>query len=274
MRFDEQADAWLGPDDSALEASADALAVATYNVWFGSHCFDERLAVMSRILAGTDADFIGLQEVTPPFRDALLAEPWVRRQYAVSDPAGDSVDPYGALLLARPPVERFVITPLPTTMGRRLVHAETSIAGRRLIVGTVHLESLRMAPVREQQLRLIFDVLSEADDAILMGDFNFDPSWPEQQCLQPTYRDAWVYVHGDEPGPTIDCQANRMRAQLGRAEDAVRFDRVIVRSHRWRPAAIHRLGTNPIAAELADVFPSDHFGLHAQLQRPGSARHA
>ena len=47
----------------------------------------------------------------------------------------------------------------------------------------------------------------------------------------------------------------------------VRYDRVLLRSGepRWKPASIEHLGTEPISADIPDVFPSDPFGLFTRL---------
>jgi len=45
----------------------------------------------------------------------------------------------------------------------------------------------------------------------------------------------------------------------------VRFDRVLVKSRRWTATEVELLGTEPIAAGLPRVFPSDHFGVKCRL---------
>lgn len=54
--------------------------------------------------------------------------------------------------------------------------------------------------------------------------------------------------------------------QKGRHKQA-RFDRVLLRSGQpgWSPQAIQPLGTTAVRAEEPAIFPSDHFGLLAQL---------
>ncbi len=50
----------------------------------------------------------GLEEVTLIFLESLLSEPWVRENYYVSDYRGDTVVPYGQVLLSRFPIQKYV----------------------------------------------------------------------------------------------------------------------------------------------------------------------
>jgi len=132
----------------------------------------------------------------------------------------------------------------------------------------VHLESLvDSAPFRGRQLEQIFRTLKRERDVILMGDFNFCSSWAEEQArIEPDYVDVWPALHAD-PGHTEDSAINLMLRKLS-DKDAVRFDRVLLRSGTpgWVPVSMERLGMEPISESLPEVFPSDHFGLLARLQ--------
>lgn len=248
-------------------SSRQTLTLVTYNVWFGNYHRADRQRALLSILRQADADIIGLQEVTPGFLRTIMDEPWIARDYRVGEV---SVSPYGVLMLARVPVERFTLHRLPSAMGRKLLVAE--LAGRDSpAVATVHLESLDQAAVRKEQLDIIFPILDAYPHAVLMGDFNHCGTWDENQNLDPRYLDIWPNLRPGEPGWTEDTDINTMRLLVDPTPTQVRFDRVIVRSTGglWQPIDIERLGTEPIAADLPDVFPSDHFGLRAVLERRG-----
>ena len=123
--------------------------------------------------------------------------------------------------------------------------------------------------MRGAQLAQIFPILDEATHALLMGDFNFCASWPEENARLPTsYTDLWPALNPHDPGYTEDTAINRMRlARAGKAKQ-VRFDRVLLRSQPpgWTPTAICLLGTTALGDAEPAVFPSDHFGLAAALQ--------
>ena len=71
-------------------------------------------------------------------------------------------------------------------MGRSLLLCETMINGQPLIVGTVHLESLSNAVQRKKQMDIAFPVLKAIDNSFLMGDFNFNSTWKnEQESIDP-----------------------------------------------------------------------------------------
>jgi tyrosyl-DNA phosphodiesterase 2 len=154
-------------------------------------------------------------------------------------------------------------------MGRRLLVAELALNGTITSVATVHLESLRASTdTRAEQLAQIFPLLALAPHALLMGDFNFCASWVSAQAhLDPGYSDLWAALHPDELGYTEDTAINTMRLQQKGRHKHVRFDRVLLRSRQpgWSPQAIQLLGTTAIHAEAPAIFPSDHFGLLAQL---------
>lgn len=271
--FDRTLGAWREEADAAAALAAPggaALSLVTWNVWFGEHRFPDRAAALIEVLRRCDADVICLQEVTPPLLDTLLGRRWVREGYRVSDAAGGSVDPYGVLVLTRLPLLSLRCQELPTSMGRSLVLAELLAGGRRLAVGAVHLESQRHnADRRREQLAVVLPVLrAAAPDAVLCGDLNIDEERLAEPRLPPDFLDLWPALRGAAPGYTMDTEANRMTEIMKGTVKRVRYDRVLLHSPQrtWRAATIEIIGTEPIAAETPDVFPSDHFGLLARLE--------
>lgn len=270
-RFDPRQGRWDYAGPATMAANADAISCVTFNVWFGERHFEARCLALMELLEKHRPDVIALQEVTIPFLAGLRSSAWVRREYLVSDFMGSTLASasYGVVLLTRLPVESMELHDLPTRMGRKLLLARLLVNDAPLAVGTVHLESLPdSAPYRGRQLAQIFKTLKRENDAILMGDFNFCSSWPEEQaCLDPEYEDVWPALRGSEPGYTADTDLNLMLAATSE-EKRVRYDRVLVRSGApgWVPHSVELLGTGPIAADLPEVFPSDHFGLFARLR--------
>ena len=252
---------------------APALTVVTWNVWFDRAHQEARAAALLDVLRDTDADVICLQEVTRPFLGHALASEWVRRGYAVSDGSGETVDPYGVLLLSRVPLEALELIELPSETGRRLLVASLRIGHRRLVVGNLHLESRgEKAASRVAQMEAIFPLLrARGDDVVLVGDFNFDSEAMEAGHLDTSFVDLWPALRPGEPGWSMDTHANRMTYLHKQKHKQVRFDRVLARSPQGHFAgrSIRLLGTEAIAANARDVFPSDHFGLEAVVDFPG-----
>ncbi len=270
--FDPSSLAWV--EDRAPSSPGAAPGVFTFitwNVWFAPYSFDARFRALLDEIHARRPDIVCLQEIVRESLEMLLAEPWIRAAYRVSDVRGSTFDSYGVVLLTRLPVRSLAIHALPTHMGRRLLLAEIAIGARRLVVGTVHLESLKSnRDTRALQLGEIFPRLKAAGpDCMLAGDFNFCSSWAEENAsIDPEFVDLWPLLHGRTPGYTEDTSVNAMLWNVKRKDKAVRYDRVLLRSvdRAFQARSIELLGTAPIAASSPDVFPSDHFGLCAVLE--------
>lgn len=268
-RFDPASGAWVEarPGAAAPVPAPPRLRVMTMNVWFGDLEWERRCDAVLAMIARHRPHLVGLQEVTERFLQRALAHPAVR-EYAVSDAWGPTLGSYGVWLLSRLPLARLTLTDLPTNMGRRLLAADVALAGGPLRFATVHLESLSdYALARAAQLKKIFPALATAPEAILCGDFNFhDGARFETAALDPAYLDLWPARHPAHPGFTEDTEVNWMRLDLKARDEQVRLDRVLLRSPRWVVEEMRRLGKDPVAPELPRVFPSDHFGLLAELR--------
>lgn len=271
-RFDPGRGEWVEtpgePPRETAGSRVERLVLATFNVWFGDLNWQRRQDALLDELERVSPDVVGLQEVQPRFLRRLLEVDWVRRDYALSDVWDSTLGAYGVLLLSRLPVREFSLLDLPSQMGRRLLMADLELDGELLRVGSVHLESTAgQGLARGVQLEKIFPVLDEADSAVLMGDLNFDPSSEyEQGFLLESYQDAWSALHPDLPGWTEDTERNLLRQDKKSVEKQVRFDRILLRSERWRPVTMERLGLEPVGHDLPRVFPSDHFGLTSTLE--------
>lgn len=269
-RFVASRGRWDYAEPATLPAHLNTLSCVTVNVWFGEPYFEERFLALMALLEEHRPDVIALQEVTTPFLAGLRATPWIRRDYTVSDFMGSTLSSYGVALLTRLPVESMALHDLPTRMDRKLLLAHLLVNDTRLAVATVHMESLvDSAPWRARQLEQIFKTLKGDRDAILMGDFNFCSLWAEEQAsLDPQYVDVWSELHADKPGYTADTDLNLMLAAFSKEKKTVRYDRMLVRSDvpGWEPESVELIGTEPIAPDRPEVFPSDHFGILARLR--------
>ena len=240
------------------------LSIATLNIWFDHAYFAERCAAILALLADHRPDIITLQEVTPDFLQRVLHTSWIQADYCVSDMYGDSVDPYGVLMLSRLPVEDWQVLPLPSAMGRHLVMARSVVNTIATTVASVHLESTASsAPIRAKQLARIFPFLQSEQQVILTGDFNLCSTWEENNQLDSAYHDVWPLLHPSESGYTVDTERNVMRLLHTNKHKQVRFDRMLVRAQRpgWRATTMTLFGDHPISSTTPHIYPSDHFGL-------------
>ena len=245
-------------------ADINHFTVATLNVWFADYYFEQRCRATLALLESFQPDVITLQEVTPAFLKEVQHTSWVQVSYSLSDLYGDSVNPYGVLILSRLPIRDWEFFPLPSAMGRSLVTARAELNRMSTMFASVHLESeTQAAPTRAKQLGRIFPLLATEPHVILTGDFNFCSTWDENSYLDLTYQDIWSELHETDPGFTEDTDRNTMRLLYTGKRKQVRFDRILLRSKRpgWRAESIQLIGTEPIHHATPSVFPSDHFGL-------------
>ena len=269
-KFDPQTGNWCIDSESGSPTDLAELTLVTFNVWFDDYYALERCEALLEIVRQCDADIICLQEIKTRYLNFILQQPWVQKGYQVSDFTGRTIQPYGVLLLSRLPITQLRLHRLPSMMARKLLVTGFELNRQTVEIATVHLESMKaFAPSRKRQLSLIFPALAESQHVMLMGDFNFCArrSPEENACIDPDYQDMWIVLHGDDPGYTEDTNINLMRLEKNQKHKQVRFDRMLVRSSTpgWRPASIELLGTEPISANLPNVFPSDHFGLRGTL---------
>jgi endonuclease/exonuclease/phosphatase family metal-dependent hydrolase len=241
-----------------------ALRVATFNVWFDAFEHEVRRSAVLDILEQESPDVIALEEVTQPFLDALLASPWIREHYAISRIELDPAARYDVVMLSRLPVARFTAHTLTSRMGRMLHTVELMTTEGTVAVGGIHLESMReMTPTRLVQIDECVPVLCSAPTAIWLGDFNAAPSSEEDLRIRESFRDTWEELV-TEPGYTRDTKQNAMLAKV-KDDRHQRIDRIWLKSKSFTPTSIRMLGTEPIPGTEGQVFPSDHFGLVADL---------
>jgi endonuclease/exonuclease/phosphatase family metal-dependent hydrolase len=262
--YSEEKNAWRRSQAELAPVQLTSLRVATFNVWFDAFERDKRREAVLAILEAEAPDVIALEEVTQPFLDALLDTPWVRSQYAVSRVQLDPTVRYDVVMLSRLPVARSKVHILTSSMGRMLHTLELETTDGCITVGAIHLESMRqMTPTRLVQIDECIPVLCSAPTAIWVGDFNAAPSSEEDQRIRAAFRDAWDELV-QEPGYTRDTTVNAMLARV-KDDRHQRIDRVFLKSEAYGPSSIRMLGTEPIEGTAGQVFPSDHFGLIAEL---------
>ncbi len=270
--FAKSAGKWLkqNPRRRAAPIDLDQLRVATFNVWFDPFENQRRCSAVLSILETEAPDIIALEEVTAPFLGAVLATPWIREHYTSSRIKLLDADRYEVVMLSRLPVVRFTAHPLTSEMGRKLHTLEIRTTGGTLAVAGIHLESMKdRTETRLRQIEECIPILSRAECAVWVGDFNAAPSSDEDEQILSRFRDAWAEL-SDAPGYTRDTTRNAMLAKV-KDDRHQRIDRIFWRGDQYRPANIRMLGTTPLDGSAGQIFPSDHFGLIAELERCSDA---
>jgi len=268
-KFNRDRDGWEFVYHSEQNIQMDRLIFLTFNTWFSDFHFEERFKAILKILKGSNADIIALQEITDRSLQLILQEDWVKNHYYISDFSGSTFYSYGVIFLSKMPINLLYLYPLPSIMGRNVLIAEFVVNKQKILIGTTHLESYPIsATIRSSQLKEIFQLLNDSNHSVLMGDFNFCSSWVENSTIDNRYLDFWEILRPDEPGHTEDTDINTMRKNIKQKDKFVRFDRILIRStdNMWKPKTINRIGKKPISPEFPDIFPSDHFGLVGTIE--------
>lgn len=266
LRFDPGRQRWVAARETAGPGHVERLTVTTYNIWFNDHHAGQRHRTIAELLSRESPDIMVFQEVTPDALAVFLAQPWIQERYRSAAAVGGRRGNYGMLLLSGVPVDTVTYTPLPTRLSRGYLTAQLTVNGERLTVVGIHLESGKAsAPVRARQLARIFASQRDAENVVMLGDFNIRDA--EDAIIDPGYRDVWPALRPGEPGYTEDTTINHMRFDMKDKHRHVRFDRVLTTGDAWAPESIELLGREPISPALPRVFPSDHFGVRCELRR-------
>ncbi|WP_223645274.1 poly(A) polymerase [Corallococcus sp. EGB] len=290
-KYDGRSGAWAQASSApgpSLPAAA-TLTVVTFNVLFD--LYDAELLATERrtpaalaLLRETDADVIALQEVTPAFLRALLAEPWVRERYWLTDgPSAQTVTPYGQVLLSRVPLAS--VWQRAFSRDKRFITAELRLSGGTAWVATPHLTSNRDASgasARAVQVDALLEWARtlgstnelDAPDLVVAGDFNFGDGAPEAESFaRAGFVDVWSSLRPSEAGETFNPQLNALAALTTVSGRLARLDRVLVASPtgRFAPESVGLFAEAPLAGSPAPsgkpLFVSDHFGLRCVLRR-------
>lgn len=252
----------------------DCFSVATFNALCDWHAreriqTEKRLPEIARHLHICHADIIAIQEATPILLEHLLAQDWLQEYYISARLPGETLQPYGVLLLSRFP---FTLVEHSFSTHKRVL-VGTWTLGVRLHVATLHLPSDfadHAIEQRRSQLQKVLTYLNtQPGDAILAGDFNTRGDDLDDVVAQSGWGDVWRELHPNEPGYTFDPPSNPLAASNSRSGRGARFDRILRRRQGcvWQPQAIELFACEPIPGTGGQLYPSDHFGLRSILKK-------
>ncbi|KAH3767389.1 RNA 2',3'-cyclic phosphodiesterase [Pelomyxa schiedti] len=268
------------------------LRLVTYNVLFDLYDAEliyttDRIPAELLLLKNTNADIIGLQEVTPNFLRNLLEQDWVRQNYYVSDsPASATIPSYSQVLLSKFP---FSTSIQRHSLFKRTLVGDFNIFGRILRVSVVHLTSdyqlkkesgVNVKQRRNEQLNIVFNnTPGNYNDMIVMGDFNFGER-EGLDAIDTKFFDVWQAVCPQDPGFTFDPSLNPTACLTSVKPLPARFDRILVHSlpssgnsastnnYHWIAKSCSMFGKEACLTLFNgnEIFPSDHFGVIGDLE--------
>jgi endonuclease/exonuclease/phosphatase family metal-dependent hydrolase len=280
---------------------SDSLRVLTFNVLALAYADGRRRSdVIRRAMAELRPDVVALQEVT---RSGTVdqATELLGPDVAVVDHPGRTPDGVGACLGSRWPVVRtstrdLQVAPaaegLPWAATVAVEIAAPAPLGPLLVVHHKPSWQLDREHEREQQAvagaRFVEELVADRPDlpVIVLGDFDAAPDaasmrfWTGTQSLGGTsvrYEDAWVARRHDrderppdegEDGHTFTPRNPLVRVGDMPLERGRRIDYVLVRSGPHGPL-LEVVDCRVVFDRPVDgVWPSDHFGVLADLRRP------
>jgi len=279
---------WLTSPDNTKEDTLPAkLNVVTLNVlvpypylsWIQRN--QERYLYQLDLLKQTNADFIGLNEVNHFYLELLLKQQWVRDKYYVSDISQEetsSVDTIGqkhgtVLLMKYRPTAMHFDTITVEYRDSKPVIAEYKTSGKAICA--VHLTAYKEYPhIREQQLQQIIKFMDtglQCKDYLIMGDLNIHLDSENATLAKLTLRDLWTEANGEkDPGYTFDGTENSLIKMIYcRMESRrMRLDRIMVSAQsQWKAKEMKIIANKAMYQDSYWdwLYPSDHYGLEAQL---------
>jgi endonuclease/exonuclease/phosphatase family metal-dependent hydrolase len=242
--------------------SIQLLKIVTWNVWFDE--FEQKLRYdeILNICSTQGPDVMCFQEVTTAFLDRL--KKWGNLHlYDISDDlSGSTVGDYGVLTLVKKTYQPcFSFISFPSSMGRKLLVTKLLLPSmtqnypfeendvQDIYIGNVHLESMEYHHIREQQLQICQQILSQFPYYFLCGDFNFcsyrnrpfaytntdngpmicpSPKTAELHNktlykIFPAINDLWQCLRPSELGYTFDGSINEL---ISNKTECMRYDRI------------------------------------------------
>jgi maltose 6'-phosphate phosphatase len=272
------------------------MRLVTYNLWNARIRWSERLDAASEELARLDADVVALQEVVARVgeHDGRDAARYIAEQcgYDHIETRLYPDDPEeGLAFLSKVPLrvaEAGWDTSLPALQNCGL-RARVSVGGTEVAITNVHLDWENIA-AREAQTSQILEWIEARSEKgcyeVLCGDFNCAPDTSVYRFLmgQQTLRGKGVAPwhdlaryhaerSGRSPEPTLDFWGNPRWQGAPTLDIPVRVDLILLQDVFGRGLPYPRVpdagvfGTVP--TPRAQVVPSDHYGVYADLDFGG-----
>ncbi len=260
----------------------DSIRVGTLNIWNRMGPWEERLVAIRKEITRSQPDILGLQEVLVlpelEFDQARAIAEGFGYHIAFGRSPDATTYGLGNAILSRWPITRTVVFALPgTDEHRSLVFAEIDSPIGKIPFFSTHLNwKFDETDVRQLQVRCIARFVratatSDGYPALVVGDFNAEPDSDEIRFMRGLgslgtdsahFQDVYGLV-GQPPGVTF-ARRNAF-ATLLREPDR-RIDYI------WVRGGDERFRGEPLSARVAfdvpegEAFPSDHFGVIAELR--------
>jgi endonuclease/exonuclease/phosphatase family metal-dependent hydrolase len=259
-----------------------SIRIVTLNLWNGQRGVEQRMEVLLPQLLALQPHVVTLQEVIEKpgvMQQGHLIASAMRAEYRFACVDAESVGgPIGNAIVSRLPItgERRLTLPGPPHDRRGALRCEVTTPAGRVSVVTTHLSWELDAPhIREQQV-LALDEFARANPGelptLMTGDFNCTPDSLVHQFLtgraslagRGTYwRDCFQRRHPHSDGFTWSVRNPYVARSVERNR---RVDYVFVGPMKdGGPGAIQHARVVMDLSGDDSIFPSDHFGVFAEI---------
>jgi endonuclease/exonuclease/phosphatase family metal-dependent hydrolase len=242
------------------------LHVATLNILNLADRWPERLPLILADMSALQPDALGIQEcVYPMQQDRLIGAAGEARYAALRGWAGRPE--YGNSLLIRESLPATDEGRVDLGLNRAAHRATVGLAdGPTVTITVTHLHHREPdAQLRDEQARQLLEWIEAAppaDAQIVMGDFNADPAEPTYARMEAAgFKSAYAEANGAEPAVTWP---SGLQAPAMDTDGHPRcLDYIWIRGAVAVESA--RLAFDRPDPEDPTLYPSDHFGISAQL---------
>jgi endonuclease/exonuclease/phosphatase family metal-dependent hydrolase len=247
------------------------MKIATLNLRHHSDRWEERFPLVVDTLLKSNADLIGLQEVSikvgPKNQAQLIAEAvnalsnYPPYQVYFTPTREATKDQEGIAILSRLPAESFesIALPGPWRVAQRITVRQE---GRLLCFANTHLhhEPWRDESIRLQQAIALMDWINAQSNAcVISGDFNAEPDSATIVQIKQSHRSAYESVHGSEPDLTYPTPL-----VVPAPAHTNTIDYLFYSPDAFQVIACEKIGTQS-APHDPTLYPSDHYGLCSEM---------
>ena len=254
--------------------------VITINILCERESWTQRRELLVEGLAAQQADLIGLQEVMLPEDNSAWLAQQLNMPYVQLVPYKGS-DNYGAAILSRYPFIQQETLDLGS-QERVAQYVQVEVDGQQLVFCNGHYYWYPGPhPERVKQVQLLKDWLGKLPPAlpiVALGDFNGMPQTPAIALMRERFTSAYAAYHGREPEYTCPTPLKKQRSWRYKLVKYIfsswlnrtlrpwhgTLDYIFINQH-LRVQDCELILTSP-APNDRNLYPSDHFGIAAELE--------